>query len=1133
MPRLSPERLQSRLRARQFIELFVEELGWDRLRGVADITLDVRGTAERLKPVAQKRQVPLYLYRATPLPDRTRRRAIEGALARQQREHLIVFVDDATGAQVWQWVKREPGRPDRVREHAWRPGDDPEGLRQKLDALQFTLEEEEQGRIGATEVTDRLRRAFDADEVTKRFYDDYKARHDAIMAFLRGLPDDDTRSWYASVTLNRLMFIYFIQKKGFLCGDTDYLNRQLTRSQAERGPDKFFAEVLCPLFFEGFARLEAERSAVNRQLLGPVPYLNGGLFQQHQIEREHEGRIALPDRAFADLFSFFDGWRWHLDERRTGSAAGAPVPGREINPDVLGYIFEKYVNQKQMGAYYTKEDVTEYICANTILPRLLDKVAAEVKPAFAGPDSVWRLLRQDPDRYIWPSVRHGADQPLPDTVAAGVDNVSLRDVWNEAATRDLGLPTETWREVVHRRTRLEALRARLRNGDIASPDAMVTANLDIARFTADAIGEASEDALKAWWEALKGLTVLDPACGSGAFLFAALNILEPLYTAVFEAMQTTVADARRAAEAAGRTFDARRYRFFTEALDEAADHPNAAYFVLRQITLNNLFGVDLMEEAAEICKLRLFLKLIAQLDDPEQIEPLPDLDFNIRSGNSLVGFVSSATLDARDRPEFDLTGAAARINEEAEVAAKWYRRFQEMQSGPFDTRELAGVKDELQSRLARIAAEADQLLAWQYGVRRNQPRNFANWRRTHEPFHWATEFYGVMHAGGFDVVVGNPPYIARTKVAYNAARPGERLFPDIYGHFVLRTLALKQGGGRCGLIVPLSLTFGEDYEALREALAANGRTWLSSFDNIPAAIFNGVSQRCTIWIASPAVGPVVTSIMHRWRADYRTHLLETVQYHPLREAWPNGYGVPKLREASHERVLAILSRHGRTAPDRIFARRMSSHALSFAAAARNFISVFLTTPPELDAATLRPLVKTEMRSIPLASARVANASLAICAGDSHIWYWLVQGDGFHVTAGLVRAFIGSLGALDDEAIDLLAECGELIDHRRNECLVFKKNAGKYVGNFNYAPLADLCGAADELFLASLGVTAEDRRAVQEHVRRVLSINEAAGEKAIPAAVKARFPAAPVDHARQRALLRRMRAYVSACEAVPR
>ena len=69
-------------------------------------------------------------------------------------------------------------------------------------------------------------------------------------------------------------------------------------------------------------------------------------------------------------------------------------------------------------------------------------------------------------------------------------------------------------------------------------------------------------------------------------------------------------------------------------------HPSERYFILKSIVLNNLYGVDIMEEAVEICKLRLFLKLVAQLERYDQIEPLPDIDFNVRAGNTLVGFTS-------------------------------------------------------------------------------------------------------------------------------------------------------------------------------------------------------------------------------------------------------------------------------------------------------------------------------------------------------------------------------------------------------------------------------------------------------------------------------------------------------------
>ena len=100
------------------------------------------------------------------------------------------------------------------------------------------------------------------------------------------------------------------------------------------------------------------------------------------------------------MFEFFDGYRWLLDER----------PHRddnEINPDVLGYIFEKYINQKQMGAYYTKEDITGYISRNTVIPFLFDEAKKKCPVAFEPDGGVWGLLRDDPDRYIYPAVAHG------------------------------------------------------------------------------------------------------------------------------------------------------------------------------------------------------------------------------------------------------------------------------------------------------------------------------------------------------------------------------------------------------------------------------------------------------------------------------------------------------------------------------------------------------------------------------------------------------------------------------------------------------------------------------------------------------------------------------------------------------
>ena len=403
------------------------QLGWDRYSQ----TLPMRaGEVEYvLTGCAEKRGMVVFYYSAPPeddIPDYTTRSKIEREVTKSVHEHLIIFTNHEKTTQIWQWVKREAGRPAQRRELTFDPTrQEGEALIQRLESITFSLEEEEV--ITLVDVTSRVRAAFDVERVTKRFYDYFKKEHDAFLQFLDGIPDEGLQRWYVSVILNRLMFIYFIQKKGFLNGDLDYLRTNLSRSR-QLGADQYYKEFLCPLFFEGFAKPINERSREMKRLLGNVPYLNGGIFQKHQIEEHHGERIQIPDTAFERLFTFFERYQWHLDDRPLRN-------DNEINPDVLGYIFEKYINQKQMGAYYTKEDITEYISKNTIIPFLLDTARrkceiAFLPPADSNPATVWELLVEDPDRYIYDAVKHGMEHELPLEIDAGVDNVSKRTKWN-------------------------------------------------------------------------------------------------------------------------------------------------------------------------------------------------------------------------------------------------------------------------------------------------------------------------------------------------------------------------------------------------------------------------------------------------------------------------------------------------------------------------------------------------------------------------------------------------------------------------------------------------------------------------------------------------------------------------------
>ena len=110
---------------------------------------------------------------------------------------------------------------------------------------------------------------------------------------------------------------------------------------------------------------------------------------------------------------------------------------------MLGYIFEKYINQKQMGAYYTKEDITEYIGKNTILPFLFDQARSDCRVAFEGEHTVWQLLAERPRRATSiPPCATASELPLPENIAPGVEMCPAGD-WNSLRRPSMPCPRKS------------------------------------------------------------------------------------------------------------------------------------------------------------------------------------------------------------------------------------------------------------------------------------------------------------------------------------------------------------------------------------------------------------------------------------------------------------------------------------------------------------------------------------------------------------------------------------------------------------------------------------------------------------------------------------------------------------------
>jgi hypothetical protein len=1021
------------LKSFDFKTLFREHLGWDNHNQRLEVP--VGNKTYELTAIAQKRG--FVAFTCPTIPDRATRLKIDHQVTKSVREHFVIYTDRTAGEQVWHWVRREPGKPLASRDHRFHTSQSGDPLIQRLDQIAVSLDEEE--KITVVDVAGRARAAFDVDRVTKRFYDRFKTEHAAFLKLIKGIESDADLQWYTSLMLNRLMFVYFIQKKGFLDGDTDYLRNRLRKVQEIRGKDKFhsfYRYFLLRLFHEGLGKAPDERSLdpIFEKLLGKVPFLDGGFFEVHELEQRWPD-IDIPDEAFEKLFDFFDQYAWHLDERPLRA-------DNEINPDVVGYIFEKYVNQKQMGAYYTKEDITEYIAKNTVIPFLFDAAKKKCAIAFKPDSALWRLLREDPDRYIYPAVRHGVvradgsivpESELPDFVQKGMHDPKARmfdkryNLQQAPAGDPIRLVTETWREYVYRRNRCLEIRDKLQRGEVHEINDLITLNLDIWQFARDAIINCEgPELLRAFWHAIENVSVLDPTCGSGAFLFAALRILETLYSDCLERMERFVEELE------GKPHHPEQFSDFKKILAQIAKHPNERYFILKSIIINNLYGVDIMEEAVEICKLRLFLKLVAQVETVEQIEPLPDIDFNIRAGNTLVGF---ATLDDVRKAVENLPGREMglvfeeqeklfrKIEEEAEIVERAYNQFRAQQT-EYGGRVTHQDKENLRERLRKLTDQLDRFLASDYGINLDKPEDFNKWRASHQPFHWFAEFYGIMRTGGFDVIIGNPPYVEYSKVReqYRIVHYKTESCGNLYAYVIERSLNTLRDKGRIGMIVQLPLVCTDRMIPLQDTILSQSVTgWFASFDDRPARLFDGLEHiRAVIFtlekgkVSKPSV---LTSIYNRWYSIYRENLFGTVTFSNLSNFVMSG----AIQKIGHDT-----------------AKRLIQHLMTFSPLKKYMVSgtrsapVYFHNAPQywVRAMDFAPYfwnerdgeqISTQIKTLFLPSK--VDAAVTVAALNSSLFYWwfIILSDCRHLNMREIENFPLGLDRMSETLKSRLAE----------------------------------------------------------------------------------------------------------------
>jgi len=717
-----------------------------------------------------------------------------------------------------------------------------------------------------------LEAAFGVEKVTKEFYDHYRIlfekTRDALKKYLandprienhfaeRGIEPDD----FSKKLLGQIVFLYFLQKKGWFgvergqpwgSGNKGFIRHLFTDrahfahlvARKSKRDSNFFNDILEPLFYDALARPRLEDDHYYPSFDCRIPFLNGGLFEPLYGYKWDDTEILLSDTLFSNdeesnegdkgtgILDVFDRYNFTVNEAEPLEKEVA------VDPEMLGKVFENLLPENirhSSGTYYTPRVIVHYMCQQALLHYLTVRAPEVPQDELAR---FFHLAERFADFEATDTKAH-ADKRLPPSVAT---NAQILD------------------------------------------------------------------------KLLNDVTVCDPAIGSGAFPVGMMHEIVRARLAL-----TASLEKRGQAKTLGDGM------------------PRTAYGLKRHAIHHSLYGVDIDPGAVEIAKLRLWLSMVVDEDDIRDIQPLPNLDYKIMQGNSLLDEFEGIRLfdekvlkqpdENRDQDIADLKeririlsskairahadgkpGAVVKLSAERDIARlkkalgrilhnetheelelnsqdSW-RRLARLQSlhSDFFRESNRNKKDEMRAELEKLEWDFMRATLREQGREQALAELERASAKHRKPFFlWWLHFSEIKQkSGGFDIVVGNPPYVRIQEIKrfdpdmptvlkslFKSAAKGNY---DLYVVFTEKALRIIASNGIVAFIQPHKFINAEYGAPLREFLSSGKHVeHIVHFGDFQ--VFPNVTNYVCLFFATLAANPTYrfskVQDLDQWYADF-------------------------------------------------------------------------------------------------------------------------------------------------------------------------------------------------------------------------------------------------------------------------